>query len=67
MDRWLFNSGLNFLKEYPEKISELTWVKLLAYWRIDVFPSKNPVSATINNYQGIPQYTVDEGSDESQG
>jgi hypothetical protein len=31
------------LHENPGKIPELLWVKFLAYWSIDVYPSKNPV------------------------
>lgn len=32
-----------FLRTHPEKIPELLWVKFLAHWSIDVYPSRNPV------------------------
>lgn len=47
MDGYLLNLGLKFLREHPEKIPELLWVKFAAYWDINIFPSKNPVSGEV--------------------
>jgi hypothetical protein len=35
------------LKDNPGKIPELLWVKFLAYWSIDVFPTKNPANGAL--------------------
>jgi 4-amino-4-deoxy-L-arabinose transferase-like glycosyltransferase len=39
----LYAISFRYLRENPGKIPELLWVKFLAYWSIDVYPSKNPV------------------------
>lgn len=43
----LFNIGMRYLRENPARIPELLWVKFLAYWSIDVFPTKNPVNGKV--------------------
>ncbi len=40
----LFAQSFQFLREHPEKVPELFWVKLLAYWSISVYPAKNPIA-----------------------
>jgi 4-amino-4-deoxy-L-arabinose transferase-like glycosyltransferase len=45
--------GVTFLKENPDKIPELLWVKFLAYWSIDVFPTRQPTAEIIENYKGL--------------
>jgi hypothetical protein len=61
-DRWLFNDGMKYLREHPEKIPELTWIKILAYWSINIFPTKNPVTGAqpIQNYQGAVNEDITE-------
>jgi hypothetical protein len=34
--------SMAFLRAHPDQIPMLLWVKLLAYWSIDVYPSQNP-------------------------
>jgi hypothetical protein len=62
MDRYLMQLGFKFLREHPQQIPELTWVKMVAYWGPFIFPTRNPVtgSGPIENYQGIVNATVDE-------
>jgi 4-amino-4-deoxy-L-arabinose transferase-like glycosyltransferase len=43
-DSWMFGLGMKYLREHPEQIPELTWVKFLAYWSVDLFPRINPAS-----------------------
>lgn len=43
----LFDQSLHYLRENPDKIPELLWVKLLAHWSIDVFPSRNPAAGSV--------------------
>lgn len=46
--------ALRYWREHPEAIPELMWVKLAAYWSIDIFPRRNPVEGQLPrlNYQG---------------
>ncbi|MFQ3536371.1 MAG: glycosyltransferase family 39 protein [Aggregatilineales bacterium] len=39
----LYQLSLAYLRENPQHIPELLWVKFLAYWSIDVFPTRNPI------------------------
>jgi 4-amino-4-deoxy-L-arabinose transferase-like glycosyltransferase len=46
-DSWMLSLAVKFLREHPEKIPELYWVKLLAYWSIDIFPRRNPIESAV--------------------
>jgi 4-amino-4-deoxy-L-arabinose transferase-like glycosyltransferase len=39
----LLQAGLDWLRDNPEKIPELLWVKFLVHWSIDIAPRKNPL------------------------
>lgn len=39
----LLQAGMTYLKEHPEQIPELLWVKFLVHWSIDIAPRKNPL------------------------
>lgn len=39
----LMQAGTEWLREHPEKIPELLWVKFLVHWSIDIAPRKNPL------------------------
>jgi hypothetical protein len=49
-----FALALQFLRDNPDKIPELLWVKLLVYWSIDITPRLNPVEGKLPrlDYQG---------------
>ncbi|MEP7285165.1 MAG: glycosyltransferase family 39 protein [Chloroflexota bacterium] len=51
--------GIAYLRENPYKIPELLWVKFLAYWSIDVFPTRQPTAELIENYAGLPTLNND--------
>ena len=53
--------GLQYLRDNPAKIPELLWVKFLAYWSIDVFPTRNPVSGMtpVVDYNGTVHLVTD--------
>jgi 4-amino-4-deoxy-L-arabinose transferase-like glycosyltransferase len=57
----LFSLGLQYLRENPGESPDLVSAKFLAYWSIDVFPTRNPVGGqvVIPDYHGNPQMTVD--------
>lgn len=40
------DEAMAFLKANPGKLPELLWVKFLAHWSIDVYPSQNPGAGT---------------------
>jgi 4-amino-4-deoxy-L-arabinose transferase-like glycosyltransferase len=40
----LYAISFRYLREHSDQIPKLLWVKFVAYWSIDVYPSKNPVS-----------------------
>jgi 4-amino-4-deoxy-L-arabinose transferase-like glycosyltransferase len=40
------DEAMAFLRANPGKIPELLWVKFLAHWSIDVYPSQNPGAGT---------------------
>lgn len=42
----LYQLSFAYLRENPQQIPELLWVKFLAYWSIDVFPLRNPAPGT---------------------
>ena len=58
-----FALALQFLRENPDKIPELLWVKFLVYWSIDIAPHLNPVEGELPrlDYQGnvIPENGAD--------
>ncbi len=49
-----FALALQFLRDNPDKIPELLWVKFLVHWSIDIAPRLNPVEgqAPRLDYQG---------------
>ncbi|MCB9455472.1 MAG: hypothetical protein H6671_05760 [Anaerolineaceae bacterium] len=57
-----FTLAFQFLRENPDKIPELLWVKFLIYWSIDITPRLNPVDGQLPrlDYQGNP--IVEEGT-----
>ncbi|MEZ4669400.1 MAG: glycosyltransferase family 39 protein [Anaerolineae bacterium] len=54
-----FALALQFLRDNPDKIPELLWVKFLVYWSIDIAPRLNPTEGTLPrvDYKGnvIPE------------
>ncbi len=56
-----FQEGLRFLRDNPGRIPELEWVKFLAYWSVDVFPARNPISGPtpVENYSGSVRMITD--------
>jgi hypothetical protein len=62
MDRWLYQQAFNFLREHPDRIPELTLIKLGAFWSIDIFPTRNPVTGgrPLENYQGTVRTEIDD-------
>lgn len=58
-----FAVALQFLRDNPDKIPELLWVKLLVYWSIDVTPRLNPIEGQLPplNYDGTPINEAAEG------
>lgn len=54
-----FALALQFLRENPDKIPELLWVKFLVHWSIDIAPRLNPVEGELPrlDYEGnvIPE------------
>jgi len=49
-----FALATQFLKDNPDKIPQLLWVKFIVYWSIDIAPRKNPVDGQLPrlDYQG---------------
>jgi hypothetical protein len=49
-----FALALQFLKDNPDKIPQLLWVKFLVYWSVDIAPRKNPGDGQLPrvDYQG---------------
>lgn len=49
-----FDAGVQYLREYPEQIPDLLWVKFLTHWSIDIAPRKNPIEGQVPrlDYQG---------------
>lgn len=43
----LTEAGIDYLKENPQAIPELLWVKFLTYWSIEITPRRNLPPATI--------------------
>lgn len=58
-----FALALQFLRENPDKIPELWWVKFLVHWSIDIAPRYNPVAGELPplDYQGNVLIEPDEG------
>ncbi|MBZ0302909.1 MAG: hypothetical protein K8J31_24400, partial [Anaerolineae bacterium] len=54
-----FALGLQWLRDHPDKIPELLWIKFLVYWSIDIAPRLNPAEGQVPrlDYQGnvIPE------------
>jgi 4-amino-4-deoxy-L-arabinose transferase-like glycosyltransferase len=54
-----FGLALQFLRDNPDKIPELIWIKFLVYWSIDIAPRLNPSEGVLPrvDYQGniIPE------------
>lgn len=68
-DRRRTELALAYLRENPDQIPELMWVKLLTHWSIDIFPRRNPVAGEVPrlDYQGNVIREVDEEGDLSLG
>lgn len=51
-----FALAFRFLRENPDKIPELLWVKFLVHWSIDIAPRLNPVEGQLPrlDYHGNP-------------
>lgn len=49
-----FALALAYLRDHPDRIPELLWVKFLVHWSIDIAPRYNPVEGQLPplNYQG---------------
>jgi 4-amino-4-deoxy-L-arabinose transferase-like glycosyltransferase len=58
-----FALALQFLRENPQLIPELVWVKFLTHWSIDITPRLNPGEgdAPRPDYQGDAQIGTDAG------
>ena len=58
-----FALALQFLRENPQQIPELLWVKFLTHWSIDITPRLNPAEgeAPRPDYQGDAQADTDAG------
>lgn len=41
-NRLLTQAGLDYLRDNPDKIPELLWVKFLVHWSIEITPRRNP-------------------------
>ncbi len=56
-----FALALAYLRENPDKIPELLWVKFLVHWSIDIAPRYNPVEGRLPplDYQGDVEITPD--------
>ncbi|PJF36417.1 MAG: hypothetical protein CUN49_05520 [Candidatus Thermofonsia Clade 1 bacterium] len=39
----LYQLSFSYLRENLRQLPELLWVKFLAYWSVDVFPTRNPI------------------------
>lgn len=57
-----FALALQFLRENPDKIPELLWVKFLVHWSIDIAPRLNPTAGELPrlDYQGNVIASTDE-------
>lgn len=61
----LMNAGLAFLRENPQIIPELLWVKFKVHWSIEITPLRNPEPGTLPrvDYQGdVIAETDEEGN-----
>lgn len=58
-----FALALTYLRDNPDKIPELLWVKFLVHWSIDIAPRFNPVAGELPpiDYQG--SVTIETGAD----
>lgn len=58
-----FALALAYLRDNPDKIPELLWVKFLVHWSIDIAPRYNPVAGELPpiDYQG--NVTIEAGED----
>lgn len=43
----LYQLAFAYLRENPQALPELLWTKFLAYWSIDVFPTRNPMPGAV--------------------
>lgn len=57
-----FALALKYLRENPDRIPELLWVKFLVHWSIDITPRYNPTTgeAPIADYAGVINAEIDE-------
>jgi 4-amino-4-deoxy-L-arabinose transferase-like glycosyltransferase len=57
--------SLQWLRENPNVIPELLWVKFVTHWSIDIFPRFNPTEGEVPrpDYQGDAQQQSEDGVD----
>lgn len=46
-DAQLSAMGLDYLRQHISQLPQFLWVKLLAYWSIDVYPTHNPINGVV--------------------
>lgn len=59
-----FGWGLDFLRENPEIIPELLWVKFLVHWSIDVAPARNPTEGEIARFDPFNEVLAEQAEDD---
>ena len=62
-DSELFQRGMQWLRENPDRIPELVWVKFLVHWSIDIAPRLNPVEGKLPRLDYHGNVIVEEGDD----
>ena len=64
-----FALAFQYLREHPDRIPELLWVKFLVYWSIDVAPRFNPAEGELPrlDYHGNVIQETDEAGELSLG
>jgi hypothetical protein len=60
-----FALAAQWLRENPDKIPELLWVKFLIHWSIDIAPRLNPVEGQLPRLDYEGNVIVEEGEDGS--
>jgi 4-amino-4-deoxy-L-arabinose transferase-like glycosyltransferase len=43
----LYQLAFVYLRENPQALPELLWVKFAAYWHVDIFPTRNPLPGAV--------------------
>ena len=69
-DAALWQGGLEFFRDYPERIPALLWAKLLAHWSVDLFPRQifpedsERITTTSSCLEGVVDTTLLRVADE---